>query len=402
MNPMETHYHRLLKLPSGSFFLFGPRGVGKSTWLREILPPNTLFIDLLHYPTLISLSRDPSRLEWMIDPKNPPKWICIDEVQKTPALLDEVHRLMEKYGYHFALSGSSARKLKRGGVNLLAGRALSRTMEALSFSELKQDFNLEKVLNWGGLPLVQKTLKEKNGDIGAADVLESYFSNYIREEIREEGLVRKIEPFLRFLEIAGLMNGQQLNINAVAQQAGVPRNTVETYFPILEDTLLGFRLPAYCPRAKVREQTHPKFYWFDSGVARAAAGHLHDPVDEFWQGKALETLLFQELRIFNQSSGKARPIGFYRTGMGQEIDFVIETEKATQKKAAEVILIELKRSKTWNSGWERPMRDLIHLNKLRIKSAYGLYTGTEKLFKKDMTILPLTDFLGLLHSGKIF
>ncbi|MFA6023715.1 MAG: DUF4143 domain-containing protein [Candidatus Gracilibacteria bacterium] len=401
MDAQEPQYHRSIELPSSSFLLFGPRGVGKSTWLRKTLPKDSLFIDLLHYPTYLSLSRDPSHLEALINTKDPPQWVCIDEVQKIPPILDEVHRLIETYGLRFALSGSSARKLKRGGANLLAGRALAMEMETFCSEELGEDFHLEESIEWGTLPLVQKKLKEKL-TTEAMDTLETYVSSYLREEIKEEGLVRKVDPFLRFLEIAGLMNAEQINLSAIAQQAGVPRSSTETYFSILEDTLLTFRLPAYRPRVKVREQTHPKLYWFDSGVARAAAGLLRDPTDSTWQGKALETLIYHELRVYNQKSGKHRSISFYKTSSGQEIDFLIETQKTSSDQKAEVVLIEVKRSKTWNARWENPMRSLMRMNKMRVKSAYGVYMGKESLFKENLSILPAEIFLKKLHQGEVF
>ena len=209
--------------------------------------------------------------------------------------MDEVHRLIESKGYRFALSGSSARKLKKGRANLLAGRAVTKHMEFLSFYELKDFFELKRVLNWGTLPLVVLNTGQ------ASDILSAYVHTYIKEEIKEEGIVRRTEPFIRFLEIAGIMNGQQVNKENIARDSKVPRGTVDTYFSILEDTLLGGFLPAFRPEAKVREQTHPKFYWFDAGAARGAGGLLYEPLDSLWFGRSLETFIF----LYGNETGRS-------------------------------------------------------------------------------------------------
>jgi predicted AAA+ superfamily ATPase len=217
-------------------------------------------------------------------------------------------------GWRFALCGSSARKLRRGGVNLLGGRAITRYLDAFSFKELKKAFDVKFSLQWGFLPYVQ--LDREN----AADILKAYVNTYIKEEIKEEGIVRRLPPFLRFLNIAGQLNGQLINRHNISREAAVPRSTVDVYFSILEDTLLGHFLPAYRPNIKVREQTHPKFYWFDPGVARAAAGFVYDPVDRLWMGTALENLIYHELRVYNltqnrnqglQSDPKPEPVDIF-------------------------------------------------------------------------------------------
>jgi len=266
--------------------------------------PKALFIDLLDSSLLLELSQHPENLEAMAGNLPRKSWIVIDEIQKISDLLNEVHRLIETRGWRFALCGSSARKLRRGGVNLLAGRAITRTLEGFSHEELKKNYDMDFSLQWGTLPLVQMDRKY------AAEILNSYVNTYIREEIKEESIVRSLAPFLRFLGIAGILNGQVVNGLAIAREAAVPRSNVDVYFSILEDTLLGHFLPAYRPRAKVREQAHPKFYWFDPGVARAAAGMTHDLPDRHWLGVALETLIYHELRVYNHTSSKNRSIFF--------------------------------------------------------------------------------------------
>jgi predicted AAA+ superfamily ATPase len=323
-------------------------------------------------------------------------WVVIDEIQKIPTLLDEVHRLMETREWKFTLCGSSARKLRRGGINLLGGRALTRNLETFSCKELADLFDLEFSLQWGLLPLVQ--LNREN----AKDILNAYVNTYIKEEIKEEGIVRNLSPFLRFLGIAGLLNGQLVNGQNIARETSVPRSSVDVYFSILEDTLLGHFLPAYRPNLKVREQTHPKFYWFDSGVARAAAGFLFDPVDRIWKGTALETLIYHELRVYNHTQNMNRPIYFYRTSSGVEIDFVIETQKSRQALPAHIVCIEVKMADKWQRKWEYPMRSLGNNSRIHVDKMIGVYTGNRKYRYDDVDVLPVIDFLKRLHQGDIF
>ncbi len=392
---MEKSISRLLQPPEQSFFLFGPRGVGKSLWMAAYYPQAIKF-DLLDARLYLEFSRDPHMLEARIGKQPARTWVCIDEVQKIPLLLDEVHRLIEKRRYRFVLTGSSARKLKRGGANLLAGRAITKHMEGFVSKELGQHFDLQRALQWGTLPLIAMQPKHE------ADILETYVNTYIREEIREEGVVRRVAPFLRFLEVAGIINGEILVKENIARDAKVPRSTVDVYFSILEGTLVGHFLPAYRPQAKVREATHPKFYWFDAGVARGAAGLLRDPVDALWLGRALETLLFHELRVYNQMAGRHRPIAYYRTGAGQEIDFIIETEKRTTTKKPAVVCVEVKHARRWRREWETPMRSLAESRTVNVQRMIGVYSGTDRLHFDGLDVLPVADFLKQLFAGKIF
>ena len=386
---------RLLQAPERSFFLFGPRGVGKSTWLHQILP-DASFFDLLDSFLYFELSQRPHRLEAMAGNLPENSWIVIDEIQKIPALLDEAHRLIENKGWRFALCGSSARKLRRGGVNLLGGRAVTRNLDAFSFQELGGDFDADFALEWGCLPLAQLDR------VSAADFLNSYVNTYIKEEIKEEGIVRSLPPFLRFLSIAGQLNGQLVNGQNIAREAGVPRSSVDVYFSILEDTLLGRFLPAYRPAAKVREQTHPKFYWFDPGVARATAGFLFDPVDRVWQGTALENLIYHELMVYNLTKNKNRDIFYYRTASGVEIDFVIETRKRQYASPARVVCLEVKLSEKWDRRWERPIRSLKASGRIHVDRMIGIYAGKRPYCFDDLDVLPVEDFLHQLHQGDIF
>jgi predicted AAA+ superfamily ATPase len=391
---LNTEFKRLLKKPEQSFFLFGPRGVGKSTWLRNHFS-DAIRIDLLKAQDFLQLSKDPGYLEARIGKKPAGTWVLIDEIQKLPDLLDEVHRLMEEKRYRFALSGSSARKLKRTGANLLAGRAVQRLMFPFVSYEMGSAFELKRALEWGNLPLSTKSTDP-------ADFLQSYLFTYLKEEIQEEGLVRHVEPFVRFLEIAGLMNGQVLNIENVSRDSGAKRVTVDNWFAILEDTLVGMRLPAWRPKIKIREPAHPKFYWFDPGVARAAAGLLGDPADSTWLGTALESHILHEVRAHNSYLLKNRPIFYYPASTNQEVDLIIETRKGLTHAPAEIVGIEIKHSKKWNSKWEAPLRNLKASQKVRVKRMIGVYLGDQTLTFDDFEILPVGTFLKELHAGRIF
>lgn len=389
------HVHRLLKAPERTFFLFGPRGVGKSTWLRDNLP-QARFFDLLDSSLYLELSRDPSRLEAMAGNIGEGSWIVLDEVQKIPDILDEVHRLIENRRWRFALCGSSARKLRRKGTNLLGGRALTRELGGFSWQELGDSYDLQTSIQWGLLPWVQQDREN------APDILSSYVNTYIKQEIKEEGIIRSLPPFLRFLGIAGQLNGQMINAQNISREASAPRSSVDVYFSILIDTLLGHFLPAYRPNVKVREQAHPKFYWFDPGVARAAAGLLFDPVDRIWQGSALETLVYQELRTFNQVHNRNRGIYFYRTGSQAEIDFVIETKKAQHSSEPHVVCIEVKLAEKWDRRWEKPMRSLNEDNRIHVDKMFGVYTGRWAYNYDGLEVLPVGEFFKRLHQGEVF
>lgn len=391
----NSYIPRLLPCPDRSFFLFGPRGTGKSTWLRHVLP-GALHLDLLDAALYLELSNDPHRLEAIAGNRIEGDWIVLDEIQKIPALLDEVHRLMESRRWQFALCGSSARKLRRGGVNLLAGRAITLNMEGFSAQELGKEFDLSLALNWGLLPFVQHDRAH------AADILSAYLNTHLKEEVREEGLVRRIPPFVRFLTIAGQLNGQVVNGLNISREAAVARSTVDSYFSILTDTLLGHFLPAWQAGLKVREATHPKFYWFDPGVARAAAGWLRDPIDSVWQGTALETLVFHELRVYNEVSGKQRPITYYRTSSGVEVDFIIETARRTSTTPAHIVAIEVKRADKWSRVWEKPLRSLAALSSIKTDRLIVVYNSKRSYRFDAIDVMPVELFFEALYRGEIF
>ena len=386
---------RLLQRPDRSFFLFGPRGTGKSTWLQQVLP-DAFRLDLLDASLFLELSRDPHRLEALIGGRPAGTWIVLDEIQKVPTLLDEVHRLMGLQKWTFALCGSSARKLRRGGANLLAGRALTLSMEGFSAAELGDTFDLEFALNWGLLPFIWNEPK------AAADILAAYVNTYLKEELQAEGLIRNVPPFVRFLAVAGQVNSQVVNAQNIARDAAVARSTVDTYFSVLTDTLVGHFLPAWRPGLKVREAAQPKFFWFDPGVARASAGLLRDSTDRMWQGAALETIIYHELRVYNEVSRKQRSLYYYRTPAGVEVDFIIETARRRPDSNPRVIAVEVKRAERWDRTWEKHMRALAASTGVTVERMFGVYCGSRSYQFDNITVLPVGDFIKALFSGDIF
>lgn len=386
---------RIYTAPSKSFFLFGPRGVGKSTWVRQHFK-SVLEINLLNHQTFLQLQTDPSGLESRLGHLKKKAWVFIDEIQKLPQLLDEVHRLIEERKLNFILTGSSARKLKRGGANLLAGRALTHKMFPFSFHELKPDKPIKYYLTYGTLPLV----------LGHQEMIEqtlySYVETYLREEIKEEALVRKLDQFNRFLQIAGRLNGQVLNYGNVASETGRSSPMISKWYDILEETLLGTRLMPYRPGFKVREVGHPKFYWFDPGVARVSAQIDAHDFGSTEMGVALETLILNEIRVYQEVSRKFKPITYYSTPGAGEIDFVIQLRPKTMDRPAEFITIEAKSSQKWKSNFEGPARALKEFAKEKHKRMIGVYLGSERLTHQGYEIYPLMNFVEELFKGNIF
>jgi predicted AAA+ superfamily ATPase len=303
---------------------------------------------------------------------------------------------MELHRWRFALCGSSARKLRRGSADLLAGRAVTLIMEPFCYAELGENFDREAALEWGMLPLVQ--VDPSN----AADILSAYAGTYLKEEVQAEGIVRRLPPFARFLTVAGQVNTQTLNAQNVARDAAIPRSSVDGYFSVLTDTLLAHFLPSYRPGLKVRERAHPKFFWVDAGIARAAAGLLRDPVDRAWKGASLETLIYHELRVYNAVAAKHRHLAYYRTAAGAEIDFIIETRKRQSGRPAHVICVEVKLSAHWERRWGRAMRDLQTLSGIKVDRMIGVYTGERSYHFDGLDVWPVEIFLENLHRGNIF
>jgi uncharacterized protein len=378
---------RRLELPPRSFFLLGPRGTGKTTWLRSQLPA-ALWFDLLRTGTFLELSQQPERFRQQIEAQRPGGWVVVDEVQRLPQLLNEVHALIAERGraYRFALSGSSARKLKRLDVNLLAGRAINRQCLPLTAAELDGDVDVEHILRFGLLPQVRT-----DPDF-AIDTLDAYVSNYLREEIQQEALVRRLDSFARFLPIAAMMNGQVSNISGIARDAAVARPTVHGYFETLIDTLIGFWLPAWQRRAKVKEAASPKFYLFDCGVARALAGRLRDPIDGLERGFLLETWILHELRAAMAYGNLGGELRHWRTPSGSEVDFI-------WTRARRAVGIEVKAASQWRREFGGPLKSLVE-DRI-VQSGFGVYTGTVELKDGPLRVLPVKTFLTELANGRV-
>ncbi len=323
-------------MPGQSFFLLGLRGVGKSTWARWQFP-DALWIDLLDEARYQDYLVDPSLFALDLQGAEPGSWVVVDEIQRLPNLLNEVHRHIEARQLNFALLGSSARKLKAVGVNLLAGRALHRTMHPLSPAELGDDFDLEAALDTGTIPLVWIADDRRA-------VLETYARLYLREEIRAEGLVRNLPGFARFLPIAALCHGEVVNVSGLARDCGVARTTVEGYLDILEDTLVVFRLSAFQPRLRVRERRHPKLYWVDPGLVRAVK-KLHGPIAPEERGALLEGWVLHLLRVHGEEGGLFEDLHHWAPHSGDrtEVDFIL-------RRGDEFLAIEVKSRSRYHTG----------------------------------------------------
>ena len=308
-------FPRFLTYPNEkSFFLFGPRGVGKTDWLHRTFP-NDLYFDLLEARTYSSLLADPARLGERI-PRDYSGRVILDEVQRIPELLNEAHRLIESRKLRFIMTGSSARALRRKGVNLLAGRALTRFMHPLTIEELGERFSLQHSLRFGSLPCVYT-------ESDPAAYLASYVTTYLREEVQQEGLTRNLAHFSRFLEIASFSQSEVLTMAEVARESGISVKVVQDYFTILEDLLLAVRLPVFSKRAKRRLVAHPKFLFFDSGVFNSIRpkGPLDHP--ELAPGASVETLFYQQARALNDYHNLEYSIFYWRTQAKEEVDFVL-------------------------------------------------------------------------------
>lgn len=382
---METKA-RFLHIPQGSFFLFGPRGTGKSLWLRHTFP-HALYLDFLSPEVFRAYTASPERLESLIEGNPNQKIVIIDEVQKVPEVLDVVHKMIEKKkALRFILTGSSPRKLKRAGVDLLAGRAAVKTLHPFMAAELGKDFCMETALEKGLLPLVC-------GAKDSRDALNAYIALYLREEVQIEGLVRNIGGFTRFLEAISFSHGSILNVTAIARECAVERKTVEGYISVLEDLLLAFRVPVFAKKAKRHIVQHPKFYFFDVGIFQTLRprGSLDSPQDI--SGVALEGLVAQHLRAFQAYASEKIDLYYWRTKSGVEVDFIVYGQDT-------FYAIEVKSSKTIHS---QDLKGLLSFKEdYPQATAIMLYRGKEQLRIKEVLCLPCENFFTALDSRKFF
>lgn len=377
---METT-GRFIQAHPGSFFLFGPRGTGKSTWLRA-LRDQAIWFDMLDPETLRLFQARPERLMERVAAQPLVTDVVIDEAQKVPALLDVVHKLIEgERPLRFILTGSSARKLRRGAANLLAGRLTELQMHPFMAAELGDAFDLQRALEVGLVPLVWSAAVPEN-------TLRAYASLYLQEEVQAEALVRNVGAFARFLEAISFSHGSLLNLSEVARECQVGRKTVEGYLEILEDLLLSFRVPVFTRRAKRHLVAHDKFFYFDAGVYRSIRpkGPLDSP--EEIEGMALEGLIAQHLRAWASYRSVQAQLYYWRTKSGSEVDFVMY--------GADVfVAMEVKRSRH------------VHHTDLRALKAFQedypeatvclLYMGQEEIKINDILCLPCDGFLKRLH-----
>jgi predicted AAA+ superfamily ATPase len=326
----DTYVPRALDLSRAasnrSVFLFGPRQTGKTSLIRRTLGSAAVF-SLLDSDTYLTLSRRPATLRELVRPSD--RLVVIDEIQKLPELLDEVHLLIDTTSTRFVMTGSSPRKLRRGGVNLLGGRARSRILHPFVHRELGEAFDLRRALDVGLLPPIYLS-----GE--AEEDLKAYAGDYLRQEIAAEGLTRNIPAFSRFLEIAALCNGQMLNYSAIGSDAQVPVSTVREYFQILEDTLVAHRLPPWRASVKRKPIVTPKFYFFDIGVARHLQHRRGLRVRSPEFGDAFEAYIHHELRTYLDYAGRGE-LAYWRSKSGFEVDFILSDRTAIETKAKDPV-----------------------------------------------------------------
>lgn len=374
---------RALSIPKGHFFLLGPRGTGKTAWCSEQFK-SALRIDLLNAAILREYSSRPERLIAYVAANPDRKQIVIDEIQKLPQLLDAVHLLIErKTGQQFVLTGSSARKLRRQGTNLLGGRAAQKHLHPYMAYELGKSFDLRKALANGLLPVVWAASEP-------GEILQAYNGLYLREEVQMEGLVRNAGDFARFLETMSFAHAAVLNLANIARESHINRKTVENYLQILEDLLLGFRLEVFTRRARRELAGHPKFYFFDTGIFRAnrPRGPLDSPSE--LSGPALEGLVAQHLYAWCDYTSREHQLHYWHTRTGVEVDFVVYGDLG-------LFAIEVK-----NSNRIRP-EDLRGLRAFADdypqSRRYFLYQGDERLLIEGVLCMPCDEFLRALRPN---
>lgn len=375
--------HRALKInpnSKSSFFLFGARGTGKTYWVRKNFP-EALWFDLLEDSTYRELLAQPERLADRI-PSNFTDWIVIDEIQKVPVLLNEVHRLIEHRKLKFILTGSSARTLRRKGINLLAGRALTYHLYPLTAYEMGKDFDLHHALIYGNLPAA---VTHEN----PAKYLQSYINTYLREEVLQEGLTRNLPLFTRFMETASFSQGEILDYTNLAKEVASNRHTINQFFDILEDLLIAYRIHPFTKRAKRKLILSPKFYYFDAGVYRSLRPKGPLDTEAEGDGAALETLFLNEFKALNDYLELGYEIFYWRTRSQEEIDFILYGKKGLHafeiKRKANLTTKDFKALKLFKEDY--PMAKL-----------YMLYGGTKTYFEQDIRVIPVSQIITRLDT----
>jgi len=371
-------------LKSKSVLLLGPRRTGKTQYLKNQLKPDRVY-NLLINRDFVKLAANPGLIREELRDKD--RLVVVDEIQKLPSLMDEIHDLIEAGGSRFLLTGSSARKLRRTHTSLMAGRARVHHLWPFTYAELsagrKPLFDLQKILTHGSLPPVYFSPSP-------AQELEDYAGAYLKEEIQAEAIVRKIENFSRFLRVAALTNAKLVNFNEVARDAQVPPRTIIEYFNILEDTLLGNMVPPFRHAASRKAYSMGKFYFFDIGVANSLAGIAQVPRATPAYGDALEHLVYLELKAYKSYKNKAEPIQFWRTYEGNEVDFVV----------GDSIGIEVKATEMAHAGHLKGLSNLDGQHRLKRKIVVS--SDARKRSLGGVEIIPVLEFLGMLWAGEIF
>jgi len=380
---MFTRYYQLDKELESSIFLFGARQTGKTTLLRQQFP-KAEYIDLLDTITLARLSRNPNLLYEQYRNTDSDTIIIIDEIQQVPLLLNEVHRLISQRGIHFILCGSSARKLRRKGYNTLGGRALPCHLYPLVSAEIP-DFDIDRALTNGMLPPYYTA---KNAYLGLA----AYIDVYLREEIKAEALVRNLDNFQRFLDAAALTNGEIVNYNNIASDCWVSANTAKEYFSILEDTLIGYMIPAFTKVVKRRLVQSPKFYFFDIGVVNYLLHHKEVVRGTPEYGHAFEHFVIQELMAYIGYTRSKEKLSYWRTATGIEVDAVIGDAK---------LAIEIKSTEDVQNKHLKGLRAFAEEHPQCRKMAVSLDRITRNT-DDNVEIIYVYDFLRMLWNGELF
>lgn len=380
----DMYRKRLFSPPKSSFFLFGPRGTGKTQWLSHQFESAHVRFDFLDEDLLLRFLSEPASFSRALDQVPPSKWVVLDEIQKAPQLLSYVHKAIEERKLKFVLCGSSARQLKRKGVNLLGGRASERYFHPFLPQELKESFDLTKNLEVGSLPLVWNAEDP-------VERLKAYVQVYIRQEIQAEAAVRRLPSFIRFLPVVALFHGQTLSASSLARDSGVARTTIHGYLDVLMQTLMIFQLEAFTARLRVKEVKHPKLYWFDSGVVRALKknfGLVH-PEE---RGALFEGWVAQTLRATHDYLGLYDDWFYWSTHSGGggsvEVDFLL-------KRGKEWIAIEAKASQKYKPEL---LRGLEAIGELKgIKRRILVYQGDESFRTKNgIEVVTPTRFIEMI------
>jgi len=385
---MKLMFKRRLTLPPNpeeTFFLWGPRQTGKST-LLEATYPDALWIDLLKAEEYRRYLTNPETLRQELAARPTAGYVVIDEIQKVPQLLDEVHWLHENRGVRFALCGSSARKVRRGHANLLGGRAVRYALRGLSAAEIGKDFDLGRMLNHGYLPRMYLAEQPRR-------LLNAYVADYLKEEVAAEGLVRNLPVFSEFLNIAALSDTELVNFSTIARDCGVSSHTIKAYFEILEDTLLTAWLPAYRKRPKRRVIGAPKLYFDDVGVVGFLTKRGVVSAGSELFGKAFENWIYHELACYNAYSEAFAQLSYWRLAGGTEVDFIINDMQ---------VAIEAKSGAKVGSDALRGLREL-KVDHPRVEKRFVASLEPKARVTEDgITILPAADFVARLWQGAIF